>query len=208
MCGAIYAATFYAFKSRQTDDLSQKEHLIAYLASEALKRGDEAKLKHELKDFMVGHPEFGLSVRGAEGAVFFEDLLPVSNAPRREMQFDLVSPVAGKSPLRAELSLDIARDVNLLRRIAAALVLAAAGGVLLISLGGFLLVWLIDVSATKYANITYGETVVFQGVGGQKFAWTFNGLDGRSWDLAKFAPAGLAGKDYRVYVTKNPLTRR
>lgn len=142
VCGAIYAATFYAFKSRQTDDLSQKEHLIAYLASEALKRGDEAKLKHELKDFMVGHPEFGLSVRGAEGAVFFEDLLPVSNAPRREMQFDLVSPVAGKSPLRAELSLDIARDVNLLRRIAAALVLAAAGGVLLISLGGFLLVWL------------------------------------------------------------------
>ncbi len=66
----------------------------------------------------------------------------------------------------------------------------------------------IDVSTTKYANITYGETVVFQGVGGQKFAWTFNGLDGRSWDLAKFAPGGFAGKDYRVYVTKNPLTRR
>lgn len=66
----------------------------------------------------------------------------------------------------------------------------------------------IDVSSTKHANIKYGETVVFQGAGGQKFAWTFNGLDSRSWDLAKFAPAGLAGKEYRVYVSRNPLTRR
>ncbi|MGC4395619.1 CzcE family metal-binding protein [Hydrogenophaga crocea] len=66
----------------------------------------------------------------------------------------------------------------------------------------------VDVTNTKYANITYGETVVFQGAGGQKFAWTFNGLDARSWELAKFAPASLAGEGYRVYVSKNPLYRR
>lgn len=66
----------------------------------------------------------------------------------------------------------------------------------------------VDVTTTKFANITYGETVVFQGVGGQKFAWTFNGLDARAWDLAQFAPASLAGKEYRVYVSKNPLYRR
>lgn len=66
----------------------------------------------------------------------------------------------------------------------------------------------IDLSTTKFANITYGETVVFRGAGGQKFAWTFNGLDSRSWDLAQFAPASLAGKEYRVYVSRNPLTRR
>ena len=67
---------------------------------------------------------------------------------------------------------------------------------------------LVDVRATKYANVTYGETIVFQGANGQKFSWTFNGLDDRSWDLAQFAPAGFADKDYRVYVTKNPLYRR
>jgi hypothetical protein len=67
---------------------------------------------------------------------------------------------------------------------------------------------LVDVGATKYANVTYGETIVFQGTNGQKFSWTFNGLDGRSWDLAQFAPAGFVGKDYRVYVTQNPLYRR
>lgn len=67
---------------------------------------------------------------------------------------------------------------------------------------------LVDVRATKYANVTYGETIVFQGANGQKFSWTFNGIDDRSWNLAQFAPAGFADKDYRVYVTKNPLYRR
>ncbi len=66
----------------------------------------------------------------------------------------------------------------------------------------------VDIRSTKYANVQYGETVVFLGAGDKKFAWTFNGLDGRSWKLAQFAPAGFADKDYRVYVTKNPLYRR
>ena len=66
----------------------------------------------------------------------------------------------------------------------------------------------VDVEATKYANVKYGETVSFVGAGGKKFSWTFNGLDGRSWDLAQFAPAGFTSKDYRVYVTKSPLYRR
>lgn len=67
----------------------------------------------------------------------------------------------------------------------------------------------VDVVKTKYANVTYGETIVFQGTGDQKFLWTFNGLDASAWNLAKFAPASLlAGKDYWVYVSKNPLYRR
>lgn len=67
---------------------------------------------------------------------------------------------------------------------------------------------IVDVEATKFANVKYGETVSFVGAGGKKFSWTFNGLDGRSWDLAQFAPAGFTSKDYRVYVTKNQLNRR
>ena len=58
---------------------------------------------------------------------------------------------------------------------------------------------IVDVEATKFANVKYGETVSFVGAGG---------LDGRSWDLAQFAPAGFTSKDYRVYVTKNQLYRR
>ncbi|WP_365778942.1 CzcE family metal-binding protein, partial [Sediminibacterium sp.] len=43
---------------------------------------------------------------------------------------------------------------------------------------------------------------------GNQFAWTFNGLGGRSWELAKFAPAGFSDKQYRVYVSLNPLYRK
>ncbi|WP_171020280.1 CzcE family metal-binding protein [Hydrogenophaga sp. 2FB] len=66
----------------------------------------------------------------------------------------------------------------------------------------------IDLNSTKHANITYGETVIFRGNDGNQFAWTFNGLGGRSWELAKFAPAGFSDKQYRVYVSLNPLYRK
>lgn len=66
----------------------------------------------------------------------------------------------------------------------------------------------VDVTSTKSASVTYGETILFHGAGGKTFAWTFNGLDGRSWNLEQFAPSGFVAKDYRVYVAKNPLYRR
>lgn len=66
----------------------------------------------------------------------------------------------------------------------------------------------VDVNTSKFANIAYGETVIFRGNGDSQFAWTFDGLGGRSWDLAKFAPPGFSDKEYRVYVKRNPLYRR
>lgn len=65
----------------------------------------------------------------------------------------------------------------------------------------------IDLSTSSYANISYGETVVFRGNGGNQFTWTFNGIGGRSWDLANIAPAGFSDKQFRVYVSRNPLYR-
>lgn len=66
----------------------------------------------------------------------------------------------------------------------------------------------VDLNTTKFANIAYGETVIFRGNGGNQFAWTFNGVGGKSWDLAKIAPTGFSDKPYRVYVSPNPLYRR
>lgn len=65
----------------------------------------------------------------------------------------------------------------------------------------------IDLNASSYANVSYGETVVFRGNGGNQFTWTFNGVGGRSWDLAKIAPAGFSDKQFRVFVSRNPLYR-
>lgn len=66
----------------------------------------------------------------------------------------------------------------------------------------------VDLKATGYANVNYGETVIFRADGVNQFAWTFNGLPNRSLDLAKIAPAGFSAKDYKVYVGRNALYRR
>ena len=142
VCATVYGATHYAFKARQLEELDQKRALLTYLASEAARNGNEVKLKHELDDFMVGHPQLGLSVAQADGAVFHQKLLPPSRHERRTIQFNLDSPKPGQQMLRTELSLDVGGDAMVLRRIAWILFGSAVGGVLLISFGGFLLVWL------------------------------------------------------------------
>lgn len=54
--------------------------------------------------------------------------------------------------------------------------------------------------------VPWGETVTFRSQG-QQFSWTFDGLDLRRVDVAKFAPAGFAGAGASVHVGKNPLNR-
>lgn len=132
----------YAFKARQLEDLKQKQDLLQYLSSEASRSGGETKLRHALEDFMVGHPQFGLSLRKIDEEVFFEKALSPVAKSRRSLSFEVVSPLPGHLPLSVELSLDIGNDAALLRRIGTSLVVAAVGGTLLISFGGFLLVWL------------------------------------------------------------------
>lgn len=142
VCAIVYGASHYAFKARQMEELGQKQVLLMYLASEAARYRNEVKLKHELDDFMVGHPQFGLLVAQADGPIFHEKLLPSARSERRVIQFNLDSPLTGQQALRADLSLDIGGDVLVLRRIALILLGSAVAGVLLISFGGFLLVWL------------------------------------------------------------------
>lgn len=142
VCATVYGATHHAFKARQLEELGQKQALLTYLASEAARTGNEVKLKHELDDLMVGHPQLGLSVAQADGAIFHEKLLPSSSRERLMIQFNLNSPKPGQQMLRTELSLDVGGDALVLRRIALILFGAALGGVLLISCGGFFLVWI------------------------------------------------------------------
>lgn len=65
----------------------------------------------------------------------------------------------------------------------------------------------VDLKATRYANVNYGETVIFRADGTNQFAWTFNGAQDRSLDLAKIAPSGFSATDYKVYVGRNALYR-
>ena len=65
----------------------------------------------------------------------------------------------------------------------------------------------VDLGAVPKINVRYGETVTFRN-DGQQFSWTFDGLDRRSVDINKIAPAGMAVKPLTVYVARDPANRR
>lgn len=138
---AVYGATVYAFDSRQLEDLTQTQSLVLRLATEAGHSGDETMLRHKLGDFLAGDSKFGLTLRQIDGSVFFELRHPLSNDTQRITQFEIPPAISGRPSLQAQLALDIRNDITILRRIGAALFVSAIGGAVLISLGGFILIW-------------------------------------------------------------------
>jgi len=66
---------------------------------------------------------------------------------------------------------------------------------------------LVDLGSADHINVAYGESVIFRN-GAKQFSWTFDGLDFRSVDVMRIAPADFAGKPFVVYVGRNPLNRR
>lgn len=64
----------------------------------------------------------------------------------------------------------------------------------------------VDLAATNYVNVKYGETVNFVS-GSRTFAWTFNGLSPRAVSLDKIAPQDFGTKPLTIYVGKDPLQR-
>ena len=70
---------------------------------------------------------------------------------------------------------------------------------------------MLDYRLAKQADgavlVRYGETVAFRGANGEQFAWTFNGLDRRSVDVQKIAPAGFTAAGVRVYIDRDPSNR-
>ena len=65
----------------------------------------------------------------------------------------------------------------------------------------------VDIRAARYANVVYGETVVFHD-GQRQFAWTFNGADLISVPLKSVAPSDFnVPERFRVYVGRDPQSR-
>ncbi|CAG0932896.1 hypothetical protein RHDC3_02370 [Rhodocyclaceae bacterium] len=64
----------------------------------------------------------------------------------------------------------------------------------------------IDVSAAKYVNVAYGDTVAFKN-GDKQFVWTFNGMDRVAVKLEMIAPSDFGRGEFTVYVPSDPLHR-
>ena len=143
VCLAVYLVTEFNFRDRQEDTLAQKENVIRHLLADGKEHGKSEDLAHKLDDFLVGHGDLSLEVTRGDGAVLYAHTRN-QNAKTvwRQRQFE-VAQTAGQPPskvLRVRLSLDIQTDNQLLHRLALTLLVAAIGGAIVVSLGGFSLV--------------------------------------------------------------------
>ena len=142
VCLAVYLVTEFNFRDRQEDTLAQKENVIRHLLADGKEHGKSEDLAHKLDDFLVGHGDLSLEVTRGDGAVLYAHTRN-QNAKTvwRQRQFEVaqVAAPASKS-LRVQLSLDIQTDNLLLHRLAVTLLVAAIGGAIVVSLGGFSLV--------------------------------------------------------------------
>ena len=143
VCLMVYLVTEFNFRDRQEETLAQKEAVIRHLLQDGKGHGDSEDLAHKLDDFVVGHGDLSLEVAQADGIVIYAHARNQSaKTVWRQRQFE-VAQTADQTPsekLRVQLSLDIQTDNQLLHRLALTLLVAAIGGAVVVSLGGFSLV--------------------------------------------------------------------
>ena len=143
VCLAVYLVTEFNFRDRQEDTLAQKENVIRHLLADSKEHRNSEDLAHKLDDFLVGHGDLSLEVAQADGMVVYAHARDQSaKTVWRQRQFE-VAQAADQTPsekLHVQLSLDIRTDNQLLHRLALTLLVAAIGGAIVVSLGGFSLV--------------------------------------------------------------------
>lgn len=143
VCVAVYATTLLAFEARQGNALADKELQVRHLLSDAAEMSDAKALSHRLDDFLIGHQDMTLTLRRADGSLFYSDAgtLPgPADANLRRLTFAVAAPTVEGAHLHAELRLDTRDDRLLLARIGMTLLAAALVGTAVISAGGYVLV--------------------------------------------------------------------
>lgn len=142
VCLAVYLVTEFNFRDRQDDTLAQKEAVVRHLLSDGKGHRESEDLAHKLDDFLAGHGDLSLEVIDGNGVVLYAHTRD-QNAKRvwRQRDFEVTAADGLSSKvLRVHLSLDIQTDNQLLHRLAVTLLVAAIGGAIVVSLGGFSLV--------------------------------------------------------------------
>ena len=142
VCLAVYLVTEFNFRDRQQDTLAQKETVIRHLLADGKEHRDSEDLSHKLDDFLVGHGDLSLEVLQADGVMLYAHTRNQTARTvwlQRQFEVAQVADPASKV-LRVKLSLDIQTDNQLLHRLAVTLLVAAIGGAIVVSLGGFSLV--------------------------------------------------------------------
>ncbi|MCW5660053.1 MAG: heavy metal sensor histidine kinase [Burkholderiaceae bacterium] len=140
VCAAVYVAFAMSLSARQAETLTQKQALIRHLLEEASTHHDLHELKHRLDDFLMGHTDMGLVLQAGNNPPLYRSAKIPASDSTRTAAFAVPVTLEGITPINATLTVDLRPDEQLLWRLALALFGAAAAGVLLVSMGGFLLV--------------------------------------------------------------------
>jgi two-component system heavy metal sensor histidine kinase CusS len=136
-CLTVYLVTAWSFGQKQNDELGHKAQLVRHLLEESAQDGDLSVLRHKLEDFFSLEDGVSLTIaRQPDGSVFFRSTRPAGG---HWIQRDFESTDGG-TPLSIRIGIDIARDRQLLQRLAWTLLAACVLGTALVSLTGAQLV--------------------------------------------------------------------
>ncbi len=112
--------------SRQFDGLREKQDLIEHLMAESRQDPDMDRLRHQLNDFLAGHPELQVVVQYQNGPIVYEGVDTFAGDPEvKEVIFEVPAFNGGSQPVQVTLSMNRHADDELLRWLTIALVVAS-----------------------------------------------------------------------------------
>ena len=137
---AVYLVIANYLTSRQFDGLREKQDLIEHLMAESRQNPDMDHLRHQLNDFLEGHPELQVVVQYQNGPIIYEGVDTFAGDPDvKEVIFEVPAFNGGSQPVQVTLSMNRHADDELLRWLTIALMIAsllatmAVGGSSLVS---------------------------------------------------------------------------
>ncbi len=122
----VYLVIANYLTSRQFDGLREKQDLIEHLMEESRRDLDMESLRHELDDFLAGHPELQVVVQYQNGPVVYEGVDTFAGNPEvKEVVFAVPAFGGGSQPAQVTLSMNRHADDELLRWLTIALIAAS-----------------------------------------------------------------------------------
>lgn len=142
VCLAIYFVTAWNFRTKQDDELDHRASLVRHLLAENEAARDISLMRHKLEDFFSMEDQSSLMITTRTGSTLFRSTPPPGGHwIRRELAVPWQPATApADGPLTVRIGINVAKDAQMLERLAWTLCAAVVLGTALVSLTGFWLV--------------------------------------------------------------------
>lgn len=138
-CAAVYGATRWSFQLKQSEQFERYSEIVRHVIDETRNPPNIDALRHKLSDYFLSNPDVTIDLWAGEQLIY------QSQAPAvRERPVSRVASLDGLSfddkPVELRITIDVASDELLLRRLTWTLIGAAALGSLVVALTGAMVV--------------------------------------------------------------------